>query len=67
MDLRELARITGISRFISKMGVDNSIELRPNMSYSEGEWEFYVSKLHGKYLGATKEDLETLKKLAEKL
>ena len=67
MDLRELSRITGISDFIWSMRIDHFLELPKEQSYSEGEWEFYVSKLHGKSLRATKEDLDTLKKLAEKL
>ena len=67
MDLRELSRITGISAFTDRIGADQCIELQKPASYFEGEWEFYVSKLHGKHLEATKEDLDTLKKLAEKL
>lgn len=31
------------------------------------EWEYYVTKLHGADLAASKEDLETLKNLVNKL
>lgn len=31
------------------------------------EWEYYVTKLHGADLAASKEDLETLKNLVSKL
>ena len=54
MDLRELSRITGISAFTDRVGADQYIELQKPTSYFEGEWEFYVSKLHGKHLEATK-------------
>lgn len=36
-------------------------------SYSQQEWEYYVTKLHGADLAASSEDLQTLKNLVNKL
>ena len=48
----------------SVAGVQSKRQCR---SYGEAEWEFYVKQLHGKYLYATPEDLETIKDLANRL
>lgn len=68
MTFQDLNRITSVSSFLSKINFgDDYIEFPAKLRYSEGEWEYYISKLHGKYLSSSKEDLETIKKLVEKL
>lgn len=47
--------------------VPHGVEGKHRVSYGEAEWEFWVSKLHGNYLGSTPEDLQTIKNIANRL
>ena len=57
--------ITSVSAYWWKRLVD--AEERAPETYSEAEWDMYVSRLFGKDLRATAEDLEVLKNLCKKL
>lgn len=54
---------------LSSMGSfhPRSLYFPPIQSYSQQEWEYYVTKLHGADLAASDEDLQTLKNLVNKL
>lgn len=43
------------------------LEVPENMSPGELEWEYYISKLHWKYKTSTKEDLDKIKEIANRL
>lgn len=58
--------ITSVSAYWWKRLVDDVEECAPE-TYSEAEWDMYVSRLFGKDLRATAEDLEVLKTLCKKL
>ena len=62
----DLQKITSLSQFCWR-GRNNEIKLPYDMTQRQAEWEFYVSKLHGRDLAATNEDLEVLKNLVNKL
>ena len=57
--------ITSVSAYWWKRRVD--AEKHAPETYSEAEWDMYVSRLFGKGLRATAEDLEVLKNLCIKL
>lgn len=66
MKIDALRNITSIGQF-TRRASGESIGMPERMSQRQAEWEFYVSKLHGRDLTATDEDLETVKKLVNRL
>lgn len=56
---------TSVSAYWWQRQVD--AEKRAPETYNEAEWDMYVSRLFGKDLRATVEDLEVLKNLCKKL
>lgn len=44
-----------------------SLAVPRNLNTGEMEWEYYVSKLHWNYVRSTPEDLETIKKIANRI
>ena len=57
--------ITSVSAYWWKRRVES--EKHSPRTYNEAEWDMYVSRLFGKDLRATAEDLEVLKNLCKKL
>lgn len=61
---------TNIQQFAWDASFHNATVAIPNpdaVSVGELEWEYWVSKLHFGYSRATAEDLETIKKITERL
>ena len=61
-------KTTGMSGYDQEIRYHQGcLKVPKNMNPAELEWEYYVSKLHWNYSRASEKDLETLKKLAERL
>ena len=66
MKFDALRKLVSPSQFLWR-AQGESVGFPERMSLRQGEWEYYVSKLHGRDLAASNEDLEILKKLVNKL
>ena len=63
-------KITGLAGFENRIKVTEGRVQLPNpkrMTNGELEWEYWVTRLHYGFARATKEDLETIKKIVDKL